>query len=92
VDRFIYPCRWLYSVLNAAEYFREASLLDERPPDPRMAQAINMIRSARQQDGTWLQGAPHQGRVWFDVDVPEGEPSKWLTFSATRVLSWWDSR
>lgn len=92
VDRFIYPCRWLYSVLNAAEYFREASLLDGRPPDPRMAQAIDMIRSARQQDGTWLQGAPHAGRVWFDVDVSEGERSKWLTLSGTRVLAWWDAR
>ena len=24
-----------------------------------------------------------------EVDVPEGEPSKWLTFYATRVLRWW---
>ena len=92
VDRFIYPCRWLYSVLNAAEYFREASLFDGLPPDPRMAQAIDIIGSARQPDGTWLQGAPHPGRVWFDVDVSEGEPSKWLTLSATRVLAWWASR
>lgn len=30
------------------------------------------------------------GRVWFETDVPEGEPSKWLTLSATRVLAWWD--
>ena len=92
VDRFTYPCRWLYSVLNAAEYFREASLLDGLPTDPRMAQAIEIIRSAGRPDGTWLQGARHPGRVWFDVDVPEGEPSKWLTLSATRVLAWWESR
>lgn len=31
------------------------------------------------------------GRVWFDVDVTEGEPSKWLTFHGTRVLTWWDA-
>ena len=92
VDRFTYPCRWLYSVLNAAEYFREASLLDGLPPDPLMAQAIDIIRSAKQPDGTWLQGERHPGRVWFDVDVPEGEPSKWLTLSAMRVLAWWESR
>ncbi len=66
--------------------------MDGVPPDPRMAQAIDIIGSARQPDGTWLQGAPHPGRVWFDVDVSEGEPSKWLTLSATRVLAWWDSR
>ena len=92
VDRFTYPCRWLYSVLNAGEYFRAASLLDRVKPDPRMAQAIEMIRSARQPDGTWLQGKRLAGRVWFDVDVPEGEPSKWLTMSATRALAWWDAR
>ena len=92
VDHFTYPCRWVYSVLNAADYFRAASRFDDVPPDPRMAQAIEIIRAARRPDGTWLQGTRHAGRVWFDVDVPEGEPSKWLTLSATRVLEWWDSR
>ena len=89
VDRFAYPCR--YSVMNAAEYFREASLHEDVTPDPRMAQAIEIIRSARQPDGTWLQGTRHPGRVWFEVDAPEGESSKWLTVSAPRVLTWWDS-
>ncbi len=92
VDRFTYPIRWVCSVLNAAEYFREASLRDGTPPDPRMSQAIEIIRSAQRPDGTWLQGQPHPGRVWFEVDVREGEPSKWLTLSATRVLAWWDAR
>ena len=92
VDRFTYPCRWVYSVLNAADYFRQASLVDDVKPDPRMAQAIEIIRSARRPDGTWLQAERHPGRAWFEVDVPAGEPSKWLTLSATRVLAWWDSR
>jgi hypothetical protein len=55
-----------------------------------MAEAIELIRAARQPDGTWLQGHRHPGRVWFEVDVPAGEPSKWLTFFGTRVLRWWD--
>jgi hypothetical protein len=29
--------------------------------------------------------------VWFEIDVPAGEPSKWLTLFATRVLAWWDT-
>ena len=90
VGRFRYPCRWAYSVLNAAEYFRQAARVDGTEPDPRMADAIELIRAARQPDGTWLQDAPLDGRVWFDVDVPEGQPSKWLTLSGTRVLAWWD--
>ncbi|WP_328615662.1 squalene cyclase [Amycolatopsis sp. NBC_00355] len=90
VGSFSYPFRWQYNVLNAAEYFRLASLLDGTRPDPRMAEAIELIRAARQPDGTWLQGRRLPGRVWFEVDVPEGEPSKWLTLSGTRVLAWWD--
>ncbi|MCC8247777.1 squalene cyclase [Saccharothrix luteola] len=91
VNRFSYPFRWFYSVLNAAEYFRQVWLLDGTPPDPRMADAIELVRAERQPDGTWLQARRHPGRVWFEVDVPAGEPSKWLTLYGTRVLDWWDA-
>jgi hypothetical protein len=90
VNRYAYPFRWYYSVLNAADYFRIASMADGTRPDPRMAEAIEMIRAARQPDGTWIQERRHPGRVWFEVDVPAGEPSKWLTLYAARVLNWWD--
>lgn len=92
VDRFAYPFRWTYSALNAAEYFREATLLDGTTPDPRMADAIGIVRAARQPDGTWRQGDRQPGRVWFEVDVPPAEPSKWLTLFGARVLDWWDDR
>jgi hypothetical protein len=91
VNRFAYPFRWFYNVLNAAEYFRQVSLLDGMRLDRRMAEAIELIRAARQPDGTWLQARRHPGRVWFEVDAPAGEPSKWLTLFGTRVLAWWDS-
>ena len=90
VDRFAYPFRWSYSVLNAADYFRTAAAVDGAQPDQRIADAIEVIRAASQSDGTWLQGGRHPGRVWFEVDAPEGEPSKWLTLYAIRVLAWWD--
>lgn len=86
VGEFRSPFRWGYSVLNAADYFREAGR-----KDPRMAEAIGMIEQARQDDGTWLQAGRHPGQVWFEVDVEAGEPSKWLTFYATRILDWWGS-
>ncbi|WP_432851882.1 squalene cyclase [Amycolatopsis sp. CA-161197] len=92
VRSFGYPFRWFYNVLNAADYFRAAALFDGTAPDPRMAEAVDLIRAARQPDGTWLQARRHPGEVWFEIDAPAGEPSKWLTFHATRVLDWWDSR
>jgi hypothetical protein len=90
VDKFCYPERWIYSVLSAADHFRAAAVHDRTPPDPRMAEAIEAIRTARTPQGTWIQERRHPGRVWFEVDVPAGEPSKWLTFYGTRVLDWWD--
>ena len=87
---FAYPFRWCYTALRAVDHFREAALYDGRPPDPRMAEAIELVRSARESDGTWRQERRHPGRVWFDIDVPVGEPSPWLTFFALRVLRWWD--
>jgi hypothetical protein len=90
--QFAYPFRWRYSALNAVDYFRAASLHDGKPPDERMADAVEIVRAARQADGTWLQGAPLPGRVWFEVDAAAGRPSKWLTFHALRVLEWWDGR
>lgn len=91
VDQFSYPFRWTYSALNAADYFRQASLFDGTVPDPRLTEAMGTIRAARQSDGTWVQGRPRQGQVWFEIDAPEGERSKWLTLIGTRVLTWWDS-
>lgn len=48
------------------------------------------MRASRDADGTWHQAYPPEGREWFPVDVPAGEPSRWLTFFALRVLRWWN--
>ena len=57
------PIRWVFSVLKAADYFRAAAVLDGGMPDPRLAKAIELVRAARQPDGTWLQatGIPVAG-------------------------------
>jgi hypothetical protein len=89
--RFTYPPRHAFSALNATDYFRAAALHDGTPPDPRLAEAVEVVRAARQPDGRWLQDYVLPGRVWFDVDVPAGEPSPWVTFLALRVLAWWDA-
>lgn len=91
VSEVAYPFRWSFNILNAAEYFRRAAQFDGIPPDPRLAAAIERLRAMRRPDGTWPQGRRHPGRVWFEVDVPEGEPSKWLTLYGIRVLEWWDA-
>ncbi len=91
VDQFLYPDRYRYSALAALDHFRDASDLEGTPPDHRLADAIELVRAARQSDGTWLQAGRLPGRTWFDIDVDEGERSPWLTLIGTRVLDWWDA-
>ena len=86
VTNIAYPLRWTCNVLRSTDYFRDAGIRDERISD-----AVEVIRAKRQDDGTWLQGRVGPGRVWFPLDVSEGEASPWLTFYATRVLEWWDA-
>jgi len=90
VVRFVYPSRHQYSALAALDYFRDASQSDRTARDPRTDAAVELVRAARQADGSWLQGPPLEGRTWFAVDAAEGAPSRWLTLIGTRVLEWAD--
>jgi hypothetical protein len=83
---FAIPYYWHYDVLRALDYFRHAGA--ER--DPRMAEAIELVRSRRQPDGRWLLDRVHPGRVHFDLEEGVGRPSPWNTLRALRVLKWWD--
>ncbi len=88
--RFIHPSRFFYDVLRALDYFRAACTLTGATPDPRLAEAIEHVRSRRSVDGTWHLDWNPVGRVWFDVDDGPGRPSRWITLRALRVLKWWD--
>jgi len=81
-----FPTRWRYDVLRALEYFREAG----DPPDPRIDEAIDLLRSKRQPDGTWLLENTHPGAIHFPVDDGDGRPSRWNTLRASRVLRWYE--
>jgi len=83
---FAFPFYWHYDVLRALDYFRGTG----RAPDPRLAEAIETVRRKRQPDGRWLLDRIHWGRVFFDIEAPEGTPSRWNTLRALRVLDWWD--
>jgi hypothetical protein len=47
------------------------------------------VRSKRQPDGRWLLDKTYPGRVHFDFEEV-GEPSRWNTLRALRVLDWWE--
>ena len=83
---FSFPPRWHYDVLRALDYFRAAG----GAPDERMADAVELVRSKQQPDGTWLLEHTHPGAVHFALEDGDGRPSRWNTLRALRVLRWYD--
>ncbi|NUR71788.1 MAG: hypothetical protein HOU81_13275 [Hamadaea sp.] len=85
--QFSFPVRWKYDALRALEYFRTVG----GAPDARLAEALDLVRSKQQPDGTWLLERTHPGRVYFGLEEGDGRPSRWNTLRATRVLRWADA-
>jgi hypothetical protein len=84
--QFSFPPRWHYDVLRALDHFRDAG----DAPDPRIDEAVDLVRTKRQPDGTWLLEHTHPGRVHFALEEGDGRPSRWNTLRALRVLRWYD--
>lgn len=85
MTRFAFPPRWHYDVLRGLEYFRAANA-----PDPRLGAAIALVHKRRGKDGRWPLQNRYPGRTHFEMETP-GEPSRWNTLRALRVLKWWDA-
>ncbi len=83
---FAFPYYWRYDVLRALDYFRASGA----QRDPRMAEAVEAVRAKRQPDGRWLLDRVHPGRIHFTLDGDVGQPSRWNTLRALRVLRWWE--
>ncbi len=80
-----YPGRWYYDILKALDYFQSAKL----SYDNRMAEAISYLKNKRQKDGRWKLPSAHPGQVHFKMENA-GQPSRWNTLRAMRVLKEYD--
>ena len=91
---FSFPTGYHYDALRGLEYLRAAGVT----PDPRVAEAIDLVRSKRDAEGRVPLENPHEielvnARVRdleFDMNEREGRPSHWNTLRAMRVLDWYE--
>jgi hypothetical protein len=81
---FSFPPRWHYDILRALDYFQAVNA----PRDPRLAEAIDIVRSTRAADGRWRLQNCYNGKTNNELERV-GEPSRWNTLRALRVLRWW---
>ena len=76
-----YPSRWFYDILRALDYFQFAKV----DYDPRMQDALDILKKKRRKDGKWPVQAKHAGQIHFEMESLR-EPSRWNTLRALRVL------
>ena len=81
---FAFPTWWHYDILRGLEFLRRAG-----PPDPRAAEAIDLVASKRDSSGRWALDARYPGTMPAEIDAGVGEPSRWNTLRALRVLRWY---
>ena len=82
-----FPPRYHYDILRALDYFRAGG----GPPDPRMCDAVAFIRSRRHEDGRWLLDRAYDEALPLPPTESAGEPSRWNTLRALRVLRWYET-
>jgi hypothetical protein len=86
--RFAFPTIWHYDVLRGLDYLRSAGV----KPDERVAEAVELVKTRRHQNGRWPLGALHPDRVrlaFSDMEAGVGKASRWNTLRALRVLDWY---
>jgi hypothetical protein len=83
--RFSFPPRWHYDILRALDFFQAV----DAPRDARLIEAIDVVRSARSNDGRWPLQNTYRGKTYFELER-KGAPSRWNTLRALRVLKWWE--
>ena len=76
-----YPSRWRYDILRALDYFHFAGI----NYDPRMQDALDILKKKRRKDNKWPVQARHPGQTHFEMEKTGG-PSRWNTLRAMRVL------
>jgi hypothetical protein len=85
--RFAFPTWWHYDVLRGLEYLRRA----DAAPDERVAEAIELVESKRDSNGRWPLEVQYTGTMPVEMGEREGQPSRWNTLRALRVLKWYAS-
>ena len=56
----------------------------------RLEEGIVLVQVRRRDDGRWLLQNRYPGRTFFELENL-GEPSRWNTLRALRVLRWWEA-
>jgi len=76
-----FPSGYVTDVLQVLEALSELG----SGRDPRLGRALDWLLAKQDEAGRWRNQYAYNGKTWVDVEA-QGEPSKWVTLRACRVL------
>jgi hypothetical protein len=79
--KFGYPLGYVTDVLLNLEALVEGGC----GSDPRLSEAIELVLAKQDEQGRWKMEYSYNGKTWADVEQ-KGQPSKWVTLRALRML------
>jgi hypothetical protein len=79
--RLGFPSAYVTDVLQNLEVLCELG----HGRDPRISPAIDWLLAKQDADGRWRNEYAYHGKTWVDFER-QGQPSKWVTLRACRVL------
>jgi hypothetical protein len=79
---FGFPWFWGTDALEMLLILKKLDCRDER-----MQEAIDLLLSKQDDQGRWINEHSYYGRMLVTIEQ-EGQPSKWVTLNALRVLKW----
>lgn len=79
--KFGYPIGYVTDVLQNLEVLAALG----KAQDTRLARALELIEKKQDDKGRWRLEYSYNGKTWVDIEE-KGQPSKWVTLRALRVL------
>lgn len=79
--KFGFPVFYVTDILQIVE----ALVMLGYGHDPRLSNALNLIREKQDENGSWSLEYSYTGKTWVDFGA-KNEPNKWVTLRALRVL------
>ena len=79
--KFGFPLNYNSDILEALL----ALVVIDAPMHPALEEPLQIVRDKMSEQGTWNLDNSLNGKMWADVET-KGQPSKWITLQALRVL------
>jgi len=76
-----FPWFYGYNILRGLDVLTKLGYIE----DERLADSVEILHQKRQKDGTWILESAPIGRMQTNIEA-KGNPSKWITLIALKVL------